>query len=347
MEEHKCKCHETSNGDGTGTGSGNGNGTGTGSGNGDHEHDDCYEYYKSQKYNRNCYDECSYQCGPMGPQGCPGPRGPRGCPGPMGCPGRKGDKGDKGDQGEIGPMGPQGIPGPQGPQGIQGEVGPQGIQGPQGDKGDKGDQGEVGPQGPEGPRGPEGPTIALMDQVDFLTRDFMKATASADPDRAFSNIYDPAGSVYVKTWAAINSTMAQEPVSLVFPRNALRATGASVTIKLHFLVVRSTGASGWVRFSAVRGSDAPGTQIATTFGADVLSDEIFVAEPAAPIDPSLNSAAHYVASFTFTPSAGLDPFARVFFSFTRITPTNGPEYLGEAQIETASIFYLRDYSIVI
>ena len=333
MEDHKCKCHETSNGDGTGTG--NGSGTGTGTGNSDHEYDDCYEYYKYQKYNRNCYDECSYQCGPMGPQGCPGPRGARGCPGPMGCPGRKGDKGDKGDQGEVGPQGIQGEVGP---------MGPQGIPGAQGDKGDKGDQGEVGP---EGPRGPPGPDKDLMDQVDFLTRDFLKATASADPDRAFSNLYPPAGSVYVKAWASVNSSMLQEPVNLVFPRNALRLTGAPVIVKLHFLIVRSVGDSGWVQFSAARESTAPGAAIATTFGAPVLSDEIFVAEPATPGDPSLNSANHYVATFSFVPSVLLDPFARVTLSFTRVLPSSGTEYPGEAQIETASLFYIRDYSIVI
>jgi len=204
----------------------------------------------------------------------------------------KGPKGDKGDCGHCGPCG---------------------------ETGHTGHCGETGPPGHCGCPGPTGPTRILIDQVDFLARDFVKNTAAADPDRSFANLYSPAGSVYVKTWASPVSTEPSGHVYLFFSRNRLRAPGATVTIKLHFLVI---GSSDWIRFSADRDSVAPGATLGSAIGPIIYSDEIFVSEPAPHVDPTLNSANHYVATFSFIPSPGLDPYARV----SRICPPSSFEW---------------------
>jgi hypothetical protein len=244
------------------------------------------------------------------------------------CP--KFKKGGKGDKGDKGADGKHGEPGSQGPPGIQGEPGPQ---------------------------GPPGPLIDLWDEQFFLAKCFSKNAASADPDRSWPNIYSPPGFVELKTWSMQPSYVnPRSPLTLTIPFSPFRKQGGSIIIKVHVLTMQNNNnhgvpESGWARLSLVRDVTLPFPDVALpnnqigTFIPTVFSDEVFLNEPPAHVDPIRTAAYHYVFTFHLPIVPVFIPHARFFIAFERSAPSNGVEFPDEIQFEYVQIMFPREYNV--
>lgn len=191
-----------------------------------------------------------------------------------------------------------------------------------------------------------------MDQQEFLARDFVKNTASADADQLFDNIYVDFNRYYVRAWRMpVSSDDFVNTLSLVAPFSAYRVNSSIVHVRIHVLVRRTNDASGYVRFRMFRDVVFPVPEVAlpnATLGTSLLpladSDEVFITEPAA-VTTGRDSLAHYMFSFSLPSSPFPIPNARFFVGIERVTPTLGPEYPEPVYFEYMTVYFHREYNL--